>query len=623
MLKSILTNLFLIFSITAVALAQPVKEWSVNAGMEGGFLTSPLLLDLYGPPQYPGSAYYGQEVFVSYAASSSSVLFQLKSNGTPINNIQFDSVIRSSPTGDYFANTGTAQILFGDSNGLCIVSSGLPQTVPCQAGIDAAPVLADLDTDDWQEIVAIDRMGNLYAWNLDDFSPTLVNGFPISLNSSVTLLNLAVGNIDPNSFPEIVAATDDSSLHVLNRFGEYLTGWPHSFGSAIVGSPVIGKIDNFSDGTRNIVVATADARIHVLRLSGGNIMGWPRQLSSSVDTSPILADIDLDNRLEIIVITSDAKVHALEQDGNPVQGWPVDLSAYIGGERANSLFMDPLVVDINGDYMVEVLAPISRNGVIVPIRADGDILEEWIISAGIDTFDTNIYHSHLQASPTISDIDYDGQLELVAATFAQIGGPGGINSPARVKCYELGPDPIGQPYLKPWPIYRQNVYRTGVQSGSGGGQGMAPNCGLFPERLSFLPNDEMVIDFALYANDLDSPSSSWTCSLNGATHLEIVQENNRTFRVINPDGWIGVEGVVGTVIDPDGLSCSSGFEIISGQKGDINGDQQQNLQDITIFGDLVLELIDNPTSYQIWSADINDDDLVTVQDLILLIDMLR
>lgn len=613
-MRNYLTFLFLFLFAPAILHAQPVLEWQLNAESSGGVVASPLPLNVYSPPNYTNADYPGMEVFLPSATVPNSRFYLLKSNGSHVFSsgyLAFDGLLRSSVTAAYFQASPNAMLIFGSSNGVEFMQASGTSQYSSAGSVTSTPVLVQLDTDTWFEVVALSDNGMLYAWNLDSTYPSLISGFPVSLGGTAQMMTPAVGPLDNNSYPEIVATTSNG-VHVIDRFGDYLNGWPMTFNSPIKTSPTIGKIDSFDQVTRNVVFAVSDGWLYVTRYNGGLIPGWPKNLNAEPDTSPILVDITGNGKPEIIVCTSDSKVHAIQANGSYAPGWPVDLSDHTGSlvrmmdtERSNALFADPIVADIDGDGGLEILISIVENGRLIALNTGGSIESGWPFDIGVDTSGDDTFYSYLFGSPAIADIDDDGVLELVAGTFGAPSGPGGGGSPARIKCYELGPASCSST-LMPWPMYRQSPRRNGSIPTSQG-SAYKPRCS-FPLEMGFNPGTELIVDFRDHAVDLDSPSTCWTAEILGLDNLIVTQLDSTVFQ-ISSNGWEGQETASFRLTDPSGYSCSQAVNVICGQVTDppvcgfparfVFEPDEQLIINYTDF------VTDNDTPYWEWTCSLN------------------
>lgn len=615
---------FLLFIVIKPGAAQePTLQWQAT-NLGDGILTSPLPLDMYYAPQYPSSSYEGQETFFVSFTEAGSRAYGLKPTGTnaiPIGYVNMGGEIaRSTPSGWQFVDNQPPQVVFGSEPGVYVLRHNASlELIPTDARVSSAPVLANLDNDVDMEIVALTDAGMLHVWNWDGETASSLPNFPIQLDSEASLMSPAVANLNSESRNEIVITTSSEtqgSVYVYNYLGTMLSGWPVTYNDPITTSAAIGKLDSFGDESRNVVIATESGMVNVLRFDASGIIGWPRMMGAAAETSPVLVDLDLDGDLEVIVCAADSTVHAWHHNGQYVNGWPVDLSQIMTARAAKSqperqrtltVFCDPVVVDVDSDNQLEVIVPVIDNALFIALNHDGSQLQNgWPIAAGLQS-SQNVF-----TSPSVKDIDNDGYLEMTIATFADFGA----GNSAKVYCYQLGLDP-GSDLLKPWPMARQNIRRTG--SALILGQGIPPFCN-FPDPFVIPPGSTVEFDFSDYVVDVDSATPTWTCQLNGVQQISLTQTNNHTFSLDNSTGWIGLETVTAQVIDPGGLVCGGSFQIIGGLKGDVNADGTRSPEDATSLA--VFLLGGTLDSYQSWAADVDENGILTIFDLFRLIDML-
>lgn len=92
---------------------------------------------------------------------------------------------------------------------------------------------------DWyanNQIAILQGAGNkIYGWSSNG---TLLPGFPIILNENLSA-PILVTDVNRNGLAEIVAATSDRQLHVLDQRGNNINGWPQSVNAVIRTMPII------------------------------------------------------------------------------------------------------------------------------------------------------------------------------------------------------------------------------------------------------------------------------------------------------------------------------------------------------------------------------------------------
>jgi hypothetical protein len=319
-------------------------------------------------------------------------------------------------------------------------------------------VLADLDGDlDLEIIVWAAKGGRLFAWHHDgtevvdgDNNPAtdgvMFRIFGVSFNYS----SPAVANLDEDPELEIVFCTNKPStpsdpqgaIYVLNHDGTLLDGWPFMTGTAenpsqITSSPAVADVDG--DGTYEIIVASdrTGGRVHVLRADGASMPGWPTYVPTISGTgrtaSPVVGDLVGDSRLEIVYPGSDGVLVALDHLGEPLPGFPVTF--YPNASEATQ--STPSLADIDGDGQLEILFG-DESGAVHGYNHDG---------TQVDGFPIQL-PGEVRSTPTVWDVDLDGMIEVMVQ---------GWDTNLYIWDLPAAFDPL----QVPWPMFRHDSRNTG------------------------------------------------------------------------------------------------------------------------------------------------------------------
>ncbi len=132
--------------------------------------------------------------------------------------------------------------------------------------------------------------------------------------------------------------------------------------------------------------------------------GWPVTIGSAGNFAPsrglVFADLDGDGLLEIITSSTDDRVYAWDTTGAAMPGFPVTVN-----EMAQKA---PGVGDLDGDGDLEIVQ-FTRGwvdqGRLYIIDHLGNVLPG---------FPMNFNNNNLAGSPSLGDIDFDGDLEIIA-----------------------------------------------------------------------------------------------------------------------------------------------------------------------------------------------------------------
>ena len=261
--------------------------------------------------------------------------------------------------------------------------------------VASSPALGDIDGDGYLEVVVGSTDGMVYAWHHDG---SKVTGWPKRTGDDVWS-SPALGDIDGDDDIEIVVGSGDI-VYAWHHDGSNVTGWPKRTSDTMY-SPALGDIDG--DGDIEVVVSSYDGRVYAWHHDGSNVSGWPMATGGYVGSSPALGDIDEDGDIEVVIGSysygDGIKVHAWHHNGSNVSGWPTTFCGYV-------VYSSPALGDIDGDGDIEVVIGAHWNKVYA-WHHDGSNVAGWPKTPdGYGVF----------SSPALGDIDGDGDLEVVVSS---------------------------------------------------------------------------------------------------------------------------------------------------------------------------------------------------------------
>ncbi|MBI4822264.1 MAG: alpha/beta fold hydrolase [Deltaproteobacteria bacterium] len=147
--------------------------------------------------------------------------------------------------------------------------------------------------------------------------------FPRELPSRVSTPPRVV-DLDGDQADEIVIATDDGVIFVLDSVAQDRPGWPRRLSNeSLTGVAIAG-------GT--LVAASAGGELHVLDVGGRTKHTFT--IDGSPTAAPIIADLDADG-LDDYVIATETSVDVWSSSGVRVAPFPVELGALIGAPALN------------------------------------------------------------------------------------------------------------------------------------------------------------------------------------------------------------------------------------------------------------------------------------------------
>jgi hypothetical protein len=270
--------------------------------------------------------------------------------------------------------------------------------------------------------------------------PALRKGFPARLHGSGESSGF-FADLDGDGKEEFITADGTGFIHAFTSLGGELPGFPMASPSAtgavksipatIVASLAGGDIDG--DGATEIIAASIDGQVFVVNAQGKMVSGFPillpkldfslstkkQRLSNGVLASPVLVDLDNNATLEIVIAALDGQIYAYDHRGVLLPGFP--FTALANGTRAKIL-SSPAVIDLNGDGAMDLLFGtnhIDANaGLLFAIDGKGQPIASFngripmIWDDILPTVGTGI-----PAAPVIGDIDGDGEEEIIIHPF--------------------------------------------------------------------------------------------------------------------------------------------------------------------------------------------------------------
>jgi hypothetical protein len=180
--------------------------------------------------------------------------------------------------------------------------------------------------------------------------------------------------------------------------------------------------------------------VHVFR-DPNLLPGFPVFVGASGEASPKLADLDGDRRREIVYADTDGRVHAFRADGSELAGWPVHVerlelldpqthtgkghsaapsfSGALSPDRYAPIAASPAIADLDGDGRLEVVIA-TWNGYLWVFHADGSVAAGFPVELDRESAQLTVDSGHeledgFWASPVLADLDKDGKLEIVQA----------------------------------------------------------------------------------------------------------------------------------------------------------------------------------------------------------------
>lgn len=297
-----------------------------------------------------------------------------------------------------------------------------------EVGAWKGPTIADLDGDKAAELIISDDAGWMTCLSGKGVLRWRIRSDPYRGGQC------SIGDVDGDGKPEIVYGTEAGRIICLDSTGSIK--WIHKGKSTDkYGRSYIALADLDGDGLSEALYSTsfnaADSRVYALHASDGTPF-WDVKTILHGYGSCSVGDLNGDGKLEAVYGERANTLYAISGDGKEL--W----RSTTGGRG----YMFPQnIADVDGDGNVEILAVCRGSNTqgkafFIVEGKTGKILAEYPLA------------NSQSYSPTICDIDQDGNLEMIQAL---AGG-------ATVDLYRLGAKSDAP---APWPAKRLDSGRTG------------------------------------------------------------------------------------------------------------------------------------------------------------------
>jgi len=268
---------------------------------------------------------------------------------------------------------------------------------------------------DWyannQQVILQGAGNKIYAWNSNG---NLLPNFPIELSEPLSA-PVRIADVTRNGLPEIIAATRDRMIHVLDQRGNNITGWPQSVNSPVTEQPIVQSL-----GNRRVIFAYAENVLFAWDQGGSLRNGYP-VFNRSPLRGPLLWDND-----HILAGSADGTVIAVGYGNYFSDEYAVSLTSPDSGEiriqgleltngevllhpGVDTYRIDVPETDENGDtltttYTEPLLFVQAANGSVMGISRQGALRFTQTLgqppAAGF--------------SPVIADLNRDGRPEVLS-----------------------------------------------------------------------------------------------------------------------------------------------------------------------------------------------------------------
>jgi len=310
-------------------------------------------------------------------------------------------------TGDFTLSISGGSATLGSSNPTAVTKDTPTfSSTKIDNNLDGAwgLVIADLDSDDDQDIIAGGYLGNDLNWYENNGSGYFTER-PIDLNLS-GVLGLAVNDIDGDGDLDIFATAKNNDQVAL-----YTNNGSQSFTKSLISSDLdgphsVGCNDLDDDGYMDVIVSVAIENEVVWYKNDGAQNFTENLIDDSMDAplNFVVIDLDEDGDKDVIVaVKNDDDVIWLSNDGS---------ENFTKNTIDNNLkaARDVVVIDLDEDGDLDILATSDNS-------SGNEVV--WYSNDGSENFTTNSIESSLSSANIlqVGDIDGDNDLDVVVTSY--------------------------------------------------------------------------------------------------------------------------------------------------------------------------------------------------------------
>ncbi|MGE0793932.1 MAG: FG-GAP-like repeat-containing protein [Acidimicrobiia bacterium] len=242
-----------------------------------------------------------------------------------------------------------------------------------------------------------------------------------------------VADVDGDGTPEIVIGDLEGWLHVYDKSGNDLPGWPQkvqpdgAHPTAVEAGPTVADLDK--DGKVEIVVGATSTWVPnqqgglvVFNRDGGVRWTWrgadeftvwgmgpnPDGYTEGAYSTPAVGDVDGDGFPDVVFGGWDLRIHALDRNGQELPGFPL--------WNDDTVWSSPALYDVDGDGRLEIFIGGDSTAGGDEDYDGGQIRARDVQGGAVHHLWKRTFAETIYGSPAIGDINGDGRPELVTRT---------------------------------------------------------------------------------------------------------------------------------------------------------------------------------------------------------------
>ncbi|MDR9419511.1 hypothetical protein [Gracilimonas sp.] len=303
------------------------------------------------------------------------------------------------------------EIIFATQSGE-VYSLAVDGTIAMQTSTNGLTPVGGPVLYDWygnnQQIVFLAAGSQIFAWNE---AGDLLPRFPMELGEQISA-PILVQDVLRNGVPEIVVATEDRKVHVLDGRGENVRGWPKNTNAVVTSTPAFDSLN----GTWSLW-AYSQNTLHSWLRSGDTRPGYPQFVNANFSGSPLIVEN------QIIGSAADGYIYSIGENPSFADSLATVVSEdsisvrslYVSNSELTSVHLQEnvLLQDSTGFYREDLFVTQGLNGAVFLLN-----------KKGVLRFVKNLGQpSSTSFSPQIVDINSDQNQELLAlAEFGRLFG---------------------------------------------------------------------------------------------------------------------------------------------------------------------------------------------------------
>lgn len=316
----------------------------------------------------------------------------------PLSNVE----LSGAPVLGDLVGSNTNEIIISTEDGR-VLALALDGTLVMETSTDGLTPVGGPQLYDWygngEQIIFLAAGTKIFAWNQNGES---LPRFPMDIGSLISA-PILVQDILRNGVPEIVVATEDRKIHILDGRGENVRGWPKNTNAIVKSQPVFQIMENIWS-----IWAYSENTLHSWLRNGSSRPGYPQFINARFTGSPLIFDDQVlgsaaDGHLYSVGVKplfTDSTAASITQDSVSVR------SLYLSNSELNAVSYQEnvLLKDSTNFYREDLLLSQSSNGSVFMYNKDGKLrFTQSLGQPASSTF-----------TPQLFDINADRNQELLA-----------------------------------------------------------------------------------------------------------------------------------------------------------------------------------------------------------------